>query len=187
MLYLDGTFFSPPPSVLTGNSFEELGGVFVPHVERFHDEGLEEATSTSTLKNILRINNKSYYLLLKHVVSPQVKGERTEPAIEAEDLPPQRFSMKRSIFSVRSIPSALQSKQSVFEARRIASNPSRFASFTSSWGQGGLLLSERLSSRTTPPPSKGLKKKQKRGKPTSFDEEEEEIRVDQVKRVRSID
>ena len=42
MLYLDGAFFSPSSSVLTGNSFEELGGVFVPTAERFDDERLEE-------------------------------------------------------------------------------------------------------------------------------------------------
>ena len=42
VLYLDGTFFSPSPSVLPGNSFEELDGVFVPTTERFDDERLEE-------------------------------------------------------------------------------------------------------------------------------------------------
>ena len=182
MFNLDAAFF-PPSSIVLRNLAASLSHMSKDSTTK----GWKKLLLLPLLKKILRINNKSYYLLLKRVVSPQVKGERTEPAIEAEDLPPQRFSLKRSIFSVRSIPSALQSKQSVFEARRIASKPSRFASFTSSWGQGGLLLSERLSSRTTPPPSKGLKKKQKRGKPTSFDEEEEEIRVDQVKRVRSID
>ena len=50
---LDGSFFSPSSSVLTGNSFEELSGVFVPAAERFDDERLEEDPLGATVVEVI--------------------------------------------------------------------------------------------------------------------------------------
>ena len=53
MFCLDGTVFSPPPSVLTRNNFEEFGRVLVPAAESFNDERLEENSLGSAIVEVV--------------------------------------------------------------------------------------------------------------------------------------
>ena len=42
VLYFDGAFFPPSPSILTRDHFEKFGGVLVPPAKGLDDEWLEE-------------------------------------------------------------------------------------------------------------------------------------------------